>query len=111
MPDPLDRLCRTDKAAGAASDCLPLLADGMAAAGGATVGKDKGCGFGRPSLGHDVEDLRNDVPRPLHDDGVADADVAPVAYRLTRASDAPDVILVVQRGVGHHDPADGDRLQ
>ena len=47
-----------------------------------------------------TQHLRNDIPRPLHDHRVADADIFP-----------GDLILVVQRGVRHHDTTDRDRLQ
>ena len=55
---------------------------------------------GRPLLGQHAHDLRNDVAGAAHDDGVADAHVL-----------APDLVLVVQRRVGHGDAADEHGLQ
>ncbi len=54
----------------------------------------------RPALGHDPDDLRDDVAGALDDDGVADADIL-----------ARDLVLVVQGGALHDDAADGDRLE
>ena len=51
-------------------------------------------------LEQDLEHLRDDVAGALHGDGVADAHVL-----------AGDLVFVVQRGVGDHDAADGDRMQ
>ena len=42
---------------------------------------------------------------------IADADVAAVADRLAAVADAFDVVLIVQRGVGHDDAADRHRFE
>src|SRR5438067_1772808 len=49
---------------------------------------------------HWADDLRDDIACPLHDDGVALADVLAI-----------DVLLVVQRGARNGDAADLDRLE
>ena len=106
MPEPLDRLRRADKAAGAAAHRVLLagaridLAHGMAAADRADVRKLVGLGALRPLLQHDAEHLRDDIAGALDDHGVADAHVL-----------ARDLVLVVQRRVLHDDAADGDRLE
>ena len=66
--------------------------------------------FGRLSSTY-VNDLRNHVAGALDNDGVANADIAALAQRLTVAADTLDVILVVQRDVLHDDAADADRLE
>ena len=68
-------------------------------------------GRGWPLPGHDVEDLRDDVTGALDDHSVALADVPSLADQLAGIPNAADVVLVVQRGVGDDDAADGDRLQ
>src|SRR5205814_5416625 len=65
----------------------------------------------RPLVEDDIDHLWNHVAGALHDDGVADPDVAAVAQLLAVAADALDVVLVVQRDVLHDDAADADRLQ
>src|ERR1700710_1459830 len=57
---------------------------------------------------HHIDDLRNHVAGALDDDGIADADVSAFAQLLAVATDALDVILIMQRRVLHHDAADGD---
>ena len=54
----------------------------------------------RPLVEHHADDLRDHVARAAHDDGVADAHVAPA-----------DLVLVVQRHVGHRRAADEHRLE
>src|SRR5690606_35616659 len=95
----LGDLRRADQPAGAAPHRLARRAHGLAAARRAAVRENVGLGVLRPPLGADLDHLGNDVARALHHDGVADADVL-----------APDVILVVQGGAGHHHAADGHRL-
>ena len=53
-----------------------------------------------PVLSGRTDDLRDHVPRPLHDDEVTFADVLAV-----------DVLLIVQRRAGHGHPADRHRLE
>src|SRR5207248_6686632 len=65
----------------------------------------------RPLVEDDIDHLRNYVAGALHDDGVADPDVATVAQLLAVAADALDVVLVVQRHVLHDDAADTGRLE
>ena len=62
-------------------------------------------------VGDHIDDLRNDVAGALNDHRIADADVATAAQFLAVAAYAPDVVLVVQRGVLHDDAADADRLE
>src|SRR5690606_38958777 len=57
------------------------------------------------------DDLRDDVARPLHGDGIALTDVDAPADRLTEAVEAPDVVLVVERRVFDDDPAHGHRRE
>ena len=63
----------------------------------------------RPLVEHDADDLRDHVAGTLHDDRVALANVDAVADRLAVVADRRDIVLVVQRGVGDDDAADGDR--
>ena len=106
MLEPLDPLRRADQAAGAAPDHILLagdgidLAHGVAAAGGADGGKAESFRALRPLRFNHAENLRDDVAGALDDHGVADAHVFP-----------RDLILIVQRGVLHHDAADGHRLE
>ena len=67
---------------------------------GQQLGELVGLGALRPLVGDDADDLRDDVAGALHDHRVADAHVL-----------ARDLVLVVQRGVGDDDAADGDRLE
>src|SRR5690606_14695638 len=90
MADALDRLRGADKAAVAAAHRLALLAHRMAAAGGANVRKHIRDGIGRALLGHDVENLRDDVAGALHQHRVADADVPALADRLAVIADPAD---------------------
>src|SRR5690606_30851093 len=78
MPDALDSLRRADEPAGAAPHRLALFPHRMAAAGRANVGEGIGHGVGGALFRDDIKYLRDDVARALHDDGVADANVAPV---------------------------------
>ena len=113
----LDHLRRADQPAGAAAHRVrPAglgvdVAHRMAAAGRADVGEDEGRRILRPPREVDVDDLRDDVAGALHGDEVADAEVLAVADRLAVGADALDVVLVVERGIGHHHAADGDRLE
>ena len=106
MLEALDPLRRADQPAGAAPDRILLagigidLARGVAAAGRADVGKLESFRALRPLLLNHAENLRNDVAGALHDHRVADADVL-----------ARDLVLVMQRGVLHHDAADGHRIE
>src|SRR5690606_34857575 len=70
-----------------------------------------GYGTRRTLFQDHVDDLRNDIARPLHNDSVADADVASFADRLPALAKPLDVILIVERRIGHHHAAHGDRLQ
>src|SRR5262245_55631372 len=67
--------------------------------------------FSARLVGDDIDNLRNNVPCPLHHDRVADAKIAAVAQLLAPTADALDVILVVQCDVLHDHAADADRLQ
>ncbi len=99
VAQPLDPLRRTDQPAGAPPRDLARLARRVAAARRADDRKDER----RAALGvagDGSEDLRDDVAGALKLDRVADADVL-----------ARDLVLVVERRVGHDDPADADRLE
>ena len=106
MLEALLGLGRADEPAGAAAHhvgaagALVDLAHGVAAAGGADVGHLVGLGALRPLVQDDAHHLRDDVAGAAHDHRVADADVL-----------ARDLVLVVQRGVGHDHAADRDRLE
>src|SRR5262245_59265557 len=106
MLEPLHPLRRADQPAGAAAGRVLLAGIGidlprsMAAAGRADGGKDESFRALRPPCLNHAENLRDDVAGALHDPSVADPDVLP-RY----------LILVVQRGVLHHDAADGDGLE
>ena len=76
------------------------LAHGGAAAGGADLRDLVGLRALGPLVEHDAHHLRDDVAGAAHDHRVADADVL-----------AGDLVLVVQRGVRHHDAADRHRLE
>ena len=76
------------------------LAHGMAAAGGAHGGKAESFRALGPLAFNHAENLRDDVAGTLDDHRVADAHVL-----------ARDLVLIVQRGVLHHDAADGHRLE
>src|SRR5690606_21145449 len=96
----LDDLGVADQAAGAAALDLVPLAHGFGAADGADGWEDVGLGaLGTQRIDH-ADDLGDDVPGALQDDGVADADVL-----------AGDLVLIVQGGVADHDAADGDGMQ
>jgi hypothetical protein len=62
---------------------------------------------------HDPHDLRNDVPCPLDNDGVADADVdlGLAADGQTVAVAAGDIVLIVERDVLNDDAADRHRRE
>ena len=100
MPQPLDRLRGADQSAGAAPCDLPRLAHRKAAANRAVVGEVVRRCILRPPVEDDRDDLRDHVAGPLHDDGVADADIL-----------ALDLVLVVQRGALHDDASDRDRFE
>ena len=65
----------------------------------------------RPLVHYHIDNLRDHVARALDDDGVADADVAPLAQHLALAANPLDVVLVVQRHVLHDDAADTDGFE
>ncbi len=111
MPDALHGLCRADKPSRAAAHRLPFLAHRMAVAGRAAVGKDVRLRVRRTLLGHDVEDLRDDVAGALDQHRVADADVPALADRLAVIADAANIVFVVQRRVGYDDTTHGHRLE
>ena len=117
MLQPLARLRRADEAAGAAAHRVLLagaridLAHRMAAAGRADGRERVGLRIRRALVEHHVEHLRDHVAGALDHDRVADADVDAAPDRLAVAADAADVVLVVQRGVRHHDAADRHRLE
>ncbi len=62
-------------------------------------------------LKHHIHDLRDDIARALHDHAIANADIAPLPDRLALLTYALDIVLIVQRRVGHNHTADGDWLQ
>ncbi len=114
----LGRLRSADEAAGAAGDGIELagllvaLPHRMRPANRTRFRKHIGLRSRRPLLHYHVEHLRDDVARPLNDDGIADADVVIIlADALAGIADALDVILVVQRRIGDDDAADGHRRQ
>ena len=106
MLQAFDSLRRTDEPAGAAAHRIALagllvhLAHRMAAADRANIRKLESFRAFRTLILHRSENLRNDVAGALHDNRVADAHVL-----------AFDLVLVVKRGVLHHDTADGDGLE
>src|SRR3984893_12587868 len=100
MTEPLDGLRGTDQPAGAAPRHLTRLAHREAAADRAMVGKLVRLRILRPAVEHDRDDLWDHVTGALDDDGVADPDIL-----------ARDLVLIVQGGTLHDDPADGDRLE
>src|SRR6056297_83890 len=98
-------LGRTDEAAGAAAHNISFpfiveFADGIAATGGTGVGKDERFGAGWSFFEHGAEHLRDDVAGALDSNQVADADILP-----------GNLIFVMERGVGHDDAANRDRLK
>ena len=110
---PLDRLRRADQPAGAArAPPRRLLAHRMAAA-------DRACrretdrasrSFGRLSSTTSTTcGITSPARWMMTVSPIADIDA--LADRLAVVADALDVILVVQRGVLHHDAADRDRLE
>ena len=113
----LDRLRRADQLARAAPARILLagllvdLARRRRTANRAGMRELVGHGVGRALVHHHADDLRDDVPCPLDDHRVADADVVAFADRLAVAVHALDVVLVVQRDVLDHDAADRDRRQ
>ena len=106
MLEAFDRLGGADEMPGAAAHdvgdagLLVDLAQRRGAADRAGLREYIGLGARRALVEHDFQNLRDDVAGALHDDRVADAHVLP-----------RDLVLVVQRGVRHHDAADRDRLQ
>jgi hypothetical protein len=111
MLQPLDRLRRADQPAGAAAHRLALLAHRVGAAGGAGFGKGVRRGVGRAAGEVDVEHLGDDVAGAVDRDGVADAQIAPLADRRAVGAAPGDVVLVVQRRIRDDDAAHGDRRQ
>src|SRR5690606_6194103 len=107
----LDRLCGTDQPAGAAPHRLALLPHGMAVAGRAAVREDVGHGIPGAFFRQYVEYLGDDIAGALHDDGVADTDVAALSDRLALVAYALDVVLVVERRIDDGHAADRHRLQ
>ncbi len=118
MLEVLDRLRLADEAAGAAGHAvelaglLVLLTHGMAAADRAFIRERIGFGVFGTFFQHHVENLRDDVTGTLHDHSVADAEImAFVADRLAIVAEPDDVIGIVQRGIGHHHAANGNRCE
>ncbi len=111
MPDALDRLRGTDQAPGAAPHRLAFLAHGMAAARRANIRENVFPRVLGTIFRQDVEDLRDYIPCSLHHDRIAFPDVTALADRLAAIADAPNIVLIVQRRVGHHDPAHRYGLQ
>src|SRR5690606_14975375 len=83
----------------------------MALANGTLVREFIGYRVYRSLLQHHVDNLRDDITGALDDDGVANADVAALADRLAALAQTLDIVLVVERRVGDHHAADGDRLK
>src|SRR5262249_38660713 len=106
MLEALYALRRADQSADAASDGILFprrgidLAHGVAATGRTDRGKAKSFRARAALRLNYPQNLRDDVARALHDDRITDAHVF-----------ARDLILVMQRGVLHHDAADGHRLK
>src|SRR5205814_5040515 len=75
MPQSLDRLRGADQPSGTATSNLTRLAHRETPADRAMVGKLVGHRLLRAPIEHDRDDLRDHIARPLHDNGVADADV------------------------------------
>src|SRR5262249_30066029 len=100
MPEPLDRLRRTDQSAGATPRDLARLAYRETAANRAVVGELVGHRVLWPAVEHHRNDLRDHIARTLDDDGIADADIL-----------AGDLVLVVQGGALYDDTADSDRFE
>ena len=70
-----------------------------------------GLGVLRTLVDDDVHDLRNDVAGTLNDYGVADADIAAVPQWLAVATNALDVVFIVQRDVLHDHTAHPDGIE
>ena len=111
----LHRLGPADETAGAARDRIELagllitLPHRMAAADRTFFREGVFCRPGRSLFQKHVQNLRNDIAGPLHDNSVADANI--VIFRadaLTAIPDALDIIGIVQRGIGNDDTADSD---
>jgi hypothetical protein len=106
MLEPLHALGGADQASGAAPDHILLAGDGidlahrMAAASRADGRKAESFRTLRPLSFNHPENLRDDVAGALDDHPVADAHVF-----------SRDLILIVQRGVLHHDAAHSHRLE
>ena len=100
MLQPLNGLSGAGQAAGAAADGFVFLTDGVGAAFGADMRKNKFRRAGRSLFREHADHLRNNVARPLNDNRVAEADVFSF-----------DFVFVVQGGVGNNHPADVDRFQ
>src|SRR6185437_14403286 len=112
-----DLLERTGELAGAAGPRALLAGRGLLAhdvgvqPARAFFGEMKHAGVLGPLVDDDVDHLRDHVAGALDHDGVADANVAPLAQLFAVAADAFDVVLVVQGDVLHDDAADADRLE
>src|SRR5690606_29886245 len=95
------RLGRADHLARAAAARVLLarlfidLARGRRAADRAGVPHDIGLRLGRALVDDDIDDLGNDVPCPLDDDRVTDADILALADRQSVAVPAGDIVLVM----------------
>ena len=115
MPQPLDRLGGADQFTRAAPARVRLaglfidLPDRRRAAHRTDFGKLVGHRALGPLVEDHPDDLRDHVPGPLDNDGVADADVDAVADRRAVAVEALDIVFVVQRHVLDHDATHGDR--
>src|SRR5690606_36479013 len=83
----------------------------MALANGTLVRKFVWHRVCRTLFQHHVDNLRDDITGALDDDGVANADVTALADRLAALAETLDIVLVVERRVGDHHAADGDRLK
>ena len=100
MLQPFQALRRAFEAVCAAAHSLAFRADGGGPAFGAAVRKDEFGAVHRPGAGDHPHHLRDHIAGPLDHHPVAHADVL-----------AADFVLVMQRGVGHHHPADGHRFK
>src|SRR5260221_7889775 len=100
MLQPFDSLGSTDQSAGAAPGDLGFLADGMATADWANLGKNVGRCAMRPVCIDHFNNLRNDIASPLYHHLVADPDIL-----------AGDFVFIMQGGACDHDTTDGDRFE
>jgi hypothetical protein len=113
----LGRLRPADETTRAAAHGIDLagllidLAHSMRTADGTGLRKLVRHAFRLALVHHHIDDLRNDVPCPLHDDDIAEPDVPAFAQRFATIADALDIVLVVQRRIGDDDAADRDRFK